>query len=107
MKAKILFVLIALIFSAMIFSQDTKSVNKVIFVTGGSFGPPYIQYVASLTNKPNPRICFVPTASADNPGGIAYWYSSCEDLPVRPYVLRTFINSNPNQKSFEEIIMSM
>ena len=88
--------------------QDSaKNINKTIFITGGSFGKPYILYVASLTNKTNPRICFVPTASADNANGIANWYANCEDLAVRPYVLRTFINSNPNQKTFEEIIMSM
>jgi dipeptidase E len=81
--------------------------SKTIFVTGGSFGKPYIQYVASLTNKPNPRICYVPTASADNPYSIAAWYGNCEDLPIRPYVLRTFINSNPNQKTWEEFILSM
>jgi dipeptidase E len=81
--------------------------DKTIFVTGGSFGKPYIQYVASLTNKTNPKICFVPTASADNPYSITAWYSNCEDLPVRPYVLRTFINSSPTQKSWEEMILSM
>ena len=103
------FLLFSLFFSSFItYGQDTtKSVNKTIFVTGGSFGKPYILYVASLTNKANPKICFVPTASADNANGIANWYANCEDLPVRPYVLRTFINSNPNQKSFEEIILSM
>lgn len=81
--------------------------DKTIFVTGGSFGRPYIQYVASLTKKANPKICFVPTASADNPYAIANWYANCEDLPVRPYVLRTFINSSPGQKSWEETILSM
>jgi dipeptidase E len=85
----------------------TMAQDKTIFVTGGAFGKQYVQYVASLTNKPNPRICFVPTASADNPYAINGWYSSCEDLPVRPYVLRTFINSAPYQKSWEEIILSM
>lgn len=103
------FLLFILFFcSSLAYGQDTtKGVNKTIFVTGGSFGKPYILYVASLTNKPNPKICFVPTASADNANGIANWYTTCEDLTVKPYVLRTFINSNPNQKTFEEIIMSM
>lgn len=59
-------------FSSLVHGQDTtKNINKTIFVTGGSFGKPYVLYVASLTNKPNPRICFVPTASADNANGIA------------------------------------
>jgi peptidase E len=108
MKPKQIFLLALIIFSFVVYGQDTtKAINKTIFVTGGSFGRPYIQYLASLTNKPNPKICFVPTASADNAQGIANWYANCEDLPVRPYVLRTFINSSPGQKSFEEMIMSM
>jgi len=85
----------------------SQSQNKTIFITGGAFGKPYIQYVASLTNKQNPKICFVPTASADNPYAILGFYNACEDLPVRPYILRTFINSNPNQKTWEEAILSM
>jgi Peptidase E len=108
MKNKIVFLFSVLFCSIVIYGQESsKKADKTIFVTGGSFGKPYIQYLASLTNKPNPRICFVPTASADNAQSIANWYANCEDLPVKPYVLRTFINSSPNQKSFEEIIMSM
>ena len=108
MKSKCLFLLVVFSFSLVLHGQDaTKKVDKTIFVTGGSFGRQYIQYLASLTNKPNPRICFVPTASADNAQSIANWYANCEDLQVKPYVLRTFINSNPSQKSFEEMIMSM
>src|SRR6187551_3084915 len=108
MKSKCFFLLIVFSFSVILFGQDaTKKPDKTIFVTGGSFGRQYIQYLASLTNKSNPKICFVPTASADNAQSIANWYANCEDLPVKPYVLRTFINSSPNQKSFEEMIMSM
>ena len=108
MKSKCFLLFIGFSFSVILYGQDTtKKPDKTIFVTGGSFGRQYVQYLASLTNKPNPKICFVPTASADNAQGIANWYATCEDLAVKPYVLRTFINSNPNQKSFEEIIMSM
>ena len=97
MKFKYLFLLLIFLFSIETQGQNTTTkVDKTIFVTGGSFGRQYIQYLASLTNKPNPKICFVPTASADNAQGIANWYATCEDLPVKPYVLRTFINSNPN-----------
>jgi len=81
--------------------------KRTIFITGGDFSPIFIRYVAALTGKPNPRICFIPTASADNPGGIAHWYEECSDLALRPYVLRTFINSAPDQKTFEETILSM
>src|SRR6187549_1355845 len=108
MKFKYLPLFIVFFFSIETQGQNTTAkVDKTIFVTGGSFGRAYIQYLASLTNKSNPKICFVPTASADNAQSIANWYANCEDLPVKPYVLRTFINSNPSQKSFEEMIMSM
>ncbi len=81
--------------------------TRTIFITGGDFSTPFIKYVVSLTHKPNPRICFIPTASADNPYNIAHWYELCAELPVRPHVLRTFINSSPEQKSFDETILSM
>lgn len=100
---KVGFIIVLIFFGVSISSAQ----DKTIFVTGGSFGKPYILYVASLTNKTNPKICFVPTASADNPYSITGWYNNVEDLPVRPYVLRTFINSSPNQKSWEEMILSM
>src|SRR5277367_222169 len=87
--------------------DKTPPRDKTIFVTGGVFDPVCIRYVAELTGKPNPKICFVPTATGDNPTTIAQWYSRCEDLPVRPYVLRTYINSTTSPKSFGEIIMSM
>jgi dipeptidase E len=81
--------------------------TRTIFITGGNFGPTFINYVATLTKKTNPRICFIPTASADNANAIINWYQVCTELPVKPYVLRTFLNSSPDQKTFEETIMSM
>ena len=95
--------LITLIFSTNMNAQPTRT----IFITGGDFSAPFIRYVATLTHKSNPRICFIPTAGADNPYGIAHWYEVCAELPLHPFVLRTFINSSPEQKSFEETILSM
>jgi dipeptidase E len=80
---------------------------RTIFITGGDFGPTFINYVAMLTKKPEPKICYIPTASADNIYTIANWYEVCSNLPVKPYVLRTFINASPEQQTFEETIMSM
>jgi len=94
--------------SVPIFSDTSKKqVDKTIFIYGGGMNKSFINYVAGLTHKPNPKICFIPTASADNPNSIVNWYTNCEDLLVRPYVMKTFINSSPTQKTFEEIIMSM
>ena len=91
--------------------NDTKnesSVDKIILVSGSmSNDKEFIKYVAGLTKKTNPKICYVPTASADNPYGIVGWYANCAELPVHPYVLRTFLNASPEQKTFDEFIMSM
>jgi dipeptidase E len=91
------------LFAISLHAQSTRT----IFITGGNFGPTFVNYVATLTKKANPKICFIPTASADDPYSILRWYQQCAELPVKPYVLRTFLNSSPDQKTFEETIMSM
>lgn len=90
-------------------SNDTTQTSnaKTLFIYGGNPNKTFIKYVASLTNKPNPKICYIPTATGDNPSGIVAWYTTCEELPLRPYVMRTFLNSSPTQRTFDEIIMSM
>jgi peptidase E len=88
-------------------STATQQVNKTIFVAGGGLNKTYIKYVASLTNKPNPKICFIPTATGDSPTAILNWYANCEGLELRPFVMRTFINSARTKESFEEVILSM
>ena len=78
-----------------------------MFIFGGGRDKAITRYLMGLTQKENPKICFVATATGDSVASINSWYSSCEDLPLRPYVLKTFINSYTTQKSFEETIMSM
>lgn len=83
--------------------------DKIICISGSmsNDSKTFIKYIAALTGKPNPKICYVPTASADNPYGIVEWYSTCVDLPVRPFVLRTFLNADSSQQTFEQTILSM
>jgi dipeptidase E len=69
------------------YDTDKTSTDKILFIYGGGTNKSFIKYVASLTNKPNPKICYIPTASADNPGGIVAWYANCEELSLRPYVI--------------------
>lgn len=95
--------MVALTVSGLLQAQTTRT----IFITGGDLGTPFLKYIVGLTKKSHPKICFVPTASADNPYGIIWWYSQCAELPVTPYVLRTFLNSSPDQKTFEEILLDM
>ncbi len=88
------------------FSQN-EQIDKKILVTGGVFDKTYVKYLAKLTGKTNPKICFIPSATGDAAQNIITWYTKCEDLEVRPYVMKTFIASYTSPKSFEEIIMSM
>ncbi len=83
------------------------TIEKTLFIYGGSSNKIFTKYVAVLTRKTNPRICYVPTASGDHPNGIEAWYDSCAGLPLQPFILRTFFNSDPGQETFEELIMSM
>jgi peptidase E len=50
---------------------------------------------------------FIPTASADNPFGIANWFETCAPLDVKPFVQRMFISSYNQKVSFEEVLLSM
>jgi hypothetical protein len=43
---------------------------RKILIAGGGFNTAFIRYMAQLTGKPRPRICYLPTASADSPSGI-------------------------------------
>ena len=85
----------------------TDTTTKTIFAYGGQINEVFVRYVISLTKKEHPKICFIPTAAADNPSYINYWYELCLNLPVKPSVLRVFINSSPDQKSFEESLLQM
>lgn len=80
---------------------------KTIFAYGGDLNKDFLRYVIGLTKKAQPKICFLPTAGADNPYVINYWYELCLDLPVKPSIQRMFVNSSPEQKSFEENLLGM
>lgn len=89
-------------------ADEQVPAERTIFAAGsGITSKVYIRYIARMTGKVNPRICHVPTATGDNPNTILNWYANCEDLEVRPYVMRTFINSLYTPQSFEEQLMSM
>lgn len=110
MKSRITIFILALSFFSHVYGQTSlsKNVDKTIFVCGGQFNKSFINYVVSLTKKSNPKICYIPTASADNPYAIIYdWYDPCVGLPLQPYVLRTFINSSPEQETFEQTLLGM
>lgn len=86
---------------------QNSSPDKIIFAYGGGFGKTFINYVAELTNKKNPSICYIPTAAADSDRAIKRWVDRSEGLAIKPYVLKTFISSYRQDKTFEEILLSM
>ncbi|HPZ87120.1 MAG TPA: peptidase E [Flavihumibacter sp.] len=81
--------------------------DKTIFAFGGGFNKVFLRYIAQLTGKSHPKICFVPTATGDNPNTILNWYAICENEAIRPFVLRTYISSYNTKESFEDQLLSM
>lgn len=80
---------------------------RKLFIFGGGRDRAMFNYIIRLTKKENPKICMLPTATGDSPSSIISWYAGCEDMPLRPYVMRTFIDSYSTKENFEETIMRM
>ena len=86
---------------------ETQSQTRKILIAGGGFGTTFIDYMASLTGKERPRLCYLPTASADRESGMVRWFENCAPLNVVPFVQESFIASYTTQQSWEEIFLSM
>ncbi|HIF20972.1 MAG TPA: peptidase E, partial [Gemmatimonadetes bacterium] len=67
----------------------------------------FIRYMASLTGKQRPRICYLPTATADSESSIIRWYQNCAPLDVVPLVQESFISSYRMDESWEDVFLSM
>lgn len=87
-------------------SARVRDARKIL-IAGGGFNEPFIRHMAELTGKTNPRICYLPTASADSPSGILRWYEMCAELPVTPFVQESFISSYRQQQTFADVLLSM
>lgn len=81
--------------------------NRKILIAGGGFGTTFIKYMAELTGKDRPRICYLPTASADRESGQIRFYQNCATLNVEPHVQASFIASYRMDQSWEEVLLSM
>ena len=80
---------------------------RQILIAGGGFGTAFIRYMAELTGKDRPRLCYLPTASADRESGIIRWYESCASLDVIPMVQQSFISSYNMDQSWRDVLLSM
>lgn len=81
--------------------------SRKILIAGGGFGEAFLRYMASLTGRPRPRLCYLPTAAADREGSIIRWYENCARLDVEPHVQESFISSYRMDRTWEEALLSM
>ncbi|MFI5312454.1 MAG: Type 1 glutamine amidotransferase-like domain-containing protein [Gemmatimonadales bacterium] len=81
--------------------------TRKILIAGGMFDTAYIRYMAALTGKKRPRICYLPTASADSPSTMLEFYEYCSPLDVEPHVQATFIESLTQTRGWDEVLLSM
>lgn len=82
------------------------SVRKIL-IAGGGFGTTYIKYMAELTGKTRPKLCYLPTATGDSPSSIISWFRNCAPLNVEPSVQESFIASTRQTRSWEEVFLSV
>lgn len=88
-------------------ASSPRAATRKILIAGGGFGTAFIRYMASLTGKERPRLCYLPTASADRPEGIVGWFRNCAPLDVVPFAQESFIASTRQSQSWEEVLLSM
>jgi peptidase E len=63
--------------------------------------------MAALTGKARPRICYLPTASADSPAGSISFFRSCSPVECEPFVQNSFIESLSQKQGWDEVLLSM
>ena len=85
----------------------TTRVTRKILIAGGGFGTSFIRYMASLTGKTRPRLCYLPTAAADSASASLAWFQACAPLDVEPHVQVAFIESFSQTQDWDEVLLSM
>ena len=93
--------------AARVSGQSASGPTRKILIAGGGFGTAYIRYMAQLTGKPRPKLCYLPTASADSAAGIITWFRNCAPLNVEPSVQESFIASTRQLRSWEDVFLSV
>lgn len=86
--------------------QHTGKPDKTFFIWGGDINLKFTEYIVDLTKKENPKICYLPTASADNQNNIKYWGNICNALKIDTVILKVWVSSSENNQSFEDILLN-
>jgi peptidase E len=85
----------------------SRAPTRKILIAGGGYGTAFIRCMAELTGKPRPRLCYLPTASADRPDSIVAWFRNCAPLNVEAHAQEMFIASPRQTKGWDEVLLSM
>lgn len=86
---------------------SARMATRKILIAGGNYVEPFVRYMGVLTGKKRPKLCYLPTASADRTDGILAWYKTCASLDVEPFVQESFIASTRQSKGWDEVLLSM
>lgn len=81
--------------------------RQLVIYGSGRHTVPFLNYMAQLTGKKTPNMCFIPTASGDDEGYIERFLEACNQINVIPHVLKVWINSYDQKETFKEIINKM
>jgi dipeptidase E len=81
--------------------------TRKILIAGGNFNTSFIRYMAQLTGKPRPKLLYLPTASADSPGGSISWFRNCAPVECEPSVQESFIASTRQDRGWDEVFLSV
>ena len=87
-------------------STPARATRKIL-IAGGGFRTEFIRYMAALTGKKRPRVCYLPTASADALDAAVEFYKYCAPLDVEPHVQNVFIESLTQKEGWDEVFLSM
>ena len=88
-------------------ATPSAQATRKILIAGGGFRTSFIRYMAQLTGKTRPRLCFLPTAAADSPDATISWFQYCAPLNVEAHVQNVFIESLTQTKGWDEVLLSM
>ena len=83
------------------------SPTRRILAIGRGLNRTIIRHFVELTGKAEPKICLIPTASADDPKLINLWHEIGHNYGFDSYALPLFISSFDHDRSFESILGDM
>ncbi|MBM3886068.1 MAG: peptidase E [Gemmatimonadetes bacterium] len=86
---------------------DAQTPTRKILIAGGGFDSDFIRLMAQLSGKPRARLCYLPTASADDKDGTIRFFQHCAPLAVEPFVQHSFIESLSQTQGWDEVLLSM